>query len=115
LNSSEYPPVLDDAAAIAEYIESVTPDYEIDTEFIEEHFRGTHAVLRKLPIDSIREGNPDANLRSEAKERHYSKLNPETIPPLVVEGGTIEDGNHRYRVTKALSGTTIMVLRCRGR
>jgi hypothetical protein len=106
LLSSQYPKTLANAQAIAEYIASVSSSY-VDEEFIEEYFWGTHAILRELPIDSIKEGPADGNARSEAKERRYLKKNPETMPPLVVENGEIEDGNHRYRVSVAQGKKTI--------
>jgi GNAT superfamily N-acetyltransferase len=106
LKSSQYAPVLRNAGEIATYIATYSSD-EVDEEFIEEALRDTHAVLRELPIDSIREGDPDHNIPSKAKERQYSKLNLDTMPPIVVDNGQIEDGNHRYRVAKAAGRTTI--------
>lgn len=94
-----YAPVLKDAQEIAEYIMSTSSE-DVDGEFIEEHFWGCHATLTKVPLVDLAEGNPDGNIRSASKERKYSKMDMATIPPLVVEDGTVVDGNHRYRVAK---------------
>lgn len=95
-----YPERLDNSREIASYIESVASDY-VDTEFIEEYFFDCYASLKLVPIDELHEGNTDANIRNKSKERKYTKMNPDTIPPLVVENGEIKDGNHRYRVAVA--------------
>jgi hypothetical protein len=95
-----FAPRLNDEREIAIYIEDWASDY-VDTDMIEERFFGCHAVLKLVPIDEIKEGNPDTNIRSKAKEKRYSKLDPATIPPLVIEDGEVQDGNHRFRVAKA--------------
>jgi hypothetical protein len=73
----------------------------VDEEFMEECFRGTHAVLREIPVAELREGDSDHNIPSKAKEKRYRKLPLSTMPPLVVEDGEIQDGNHRFRVAVA--------------
>lgn len=104
--SREYPSRLEDGYEIAEYIESVSPDY-VDEEAMEEYFNGAYAELEVIPIDSIKEGNSDHNLRDEDKEKEYSKMSVETMPPIVVEGGVVVDGNHRFRVAKQLGAKKI--------
>lgn len=99
-----YPAMLNDAREIAQYIDSVASDY-VDIEMIEEYFNGAHAVLRFVPIENIHEGDKNHNIRSKSKERKYSKMDPEKIPPLVLEHGIIMDGNHRYRVAKKNGAT----------
>lgn len=96
----QYSPLLSDSREIAEYIASVASGYT-DVEMVEEHFQGCHAVLRRIPIEDIAEGNPAGNERNTRKEKKYAKMDPATIPPLVIENGTVVDGNHRLRVARA--------------
>ena len=101
-----YPAVLRDEREIAEYISSIASDY-VNEEMIEEYFHGCSAVLKLVPIADIVEGNPDANVRSARKERKYAKMDPATIPPLVIEDGEVKDGNHRLRVAQAAGATAL--------
>lgn len=95
-----YPTELADRFAIARYIvEQAVGD--IDEEFVEEYYRGAQARLRYVPIEELAEGNEAGNQRVPARERRYAKLPAATRPPLVIQHGEIEDGNHRYRVAKA--------------
>jgi len=96
----QWPKILRSAKEISDYISSQSSNY-VDKEVIEEYFSGCQAVLEELPLESIREGNPEANIRDKRKERKYTKLDIATMPPIVVENGIIQDGNHRFRVAKA--------------
>jgi len=93
-------PVLKDDWAIADYIDGISPGY-VDREFIRECFRFGVATLRMVPIDELTPGPADANVRVASRERKYAKMDPATMPPLVVQDGQIQDGGHRYRVAKA--------------
>lgn len=87
---------LGNARAIAGYIGSIAPDY-VDEELVEEYFHGCRAVLALVPIAELREGPADVNVPSKKKAAAYAKLPPETMPPLVVMNGVVEDGHHRLR------------------
>lgn len=106
----DYPQFLDDADAIAAHIASLASDY-VDENCIAEYFHGCGAMLRQVAIDDLQEGDSDTNARSRRKEQRYAKLDPSTIPPLVVdeiEGRlVIKDGNHRYRVARQLGLTHV--------
>lgn len=106
--TGKFKPVLEDNYEIASYIESIASDY-VDVEMMEEYFRGCKAVLEYVPINSIKEGHSDHNVADPKKETKYAKKSLETMPPLVVQDGVIEDGNHRYRVAKAKGATMIWV------
>lgn len=93
----QWAPVLKDHYEIAAYIESVASDY-VDREMMEEYYHGAKAVLRAIPASELTPGDADHNIPSKVKERKYAKLPVETMPPLVVQNGQIEDGNHRFRV-----------------
>jgi hypothetical protein len=101
-----YPGTLGDNVAIAKFIASLSTD-DVDEEMIEEYFCGCGAVLKLFSVDSIREGNSNYNIRSKTKERKYKKMDPRTMPPILVSDDEIEDGNHRYRVVKARGSATI--------
>jgi hypothetical protein len=88
---------LDDARAIADYIDSLTPD-GVDLEFVEELFRDGTAQLIFCPLDSLTPGHPDQNIPIPSRERKYARLPLATCPPLVIQDGEIQDGHHRYRV-----------------
>jgi len=91
--------ILTDEYEIADYIETFASDY-VDNDLLVDYFRGTRAVLRLIPIDGLKPGDPDANLRDASKERRYAKLPSESMPPLVIRNREIEDGNHRFRVAQ---------------
>jgi len=90
------PPVLRDAQEITNWIEETSSEY-VDAEVIEEYFAGCKAVLKRVPVDSIRPGNDEHHMRDPKKENRYFKMKGD-MPPIVVRDGVIEDGNHRYRV-----------------
>ena len=92
-----YPAVLRDEHEIAEYI-VIHSSSHVDEEFVEEYYKNSHAKLRLIPAAELEEGEADHNIPSKAKHRRYMKMSSETIPPLVVSDGKIEDGNHRFRV-----------------
>jgi hypothetical protein len=104
---AEWPPTLKDDWAIAEYIEATSSDY-VDEEYIREHYRGCHAVLKKVAVTDLEPGDPEHNERSEKKEKKYAKMDLATMPPLVVEDGQIMDGNHRFRVAVAKGATHVL-------
>lgn len=99
-----YPERLDDSWAIAQHIVDVSPG-DIDFDFVEQYFKGAHAALRYVPLVDLSEGNADGNQRVASKEKAYAKLPAVSRPPIVVQDGGIEDGNHRYRVAKAAGET----------
>jgi len=98
--SNKYPKILSDGYAIAEYINSISKSY-IDVEMVSEYFRGAKAILKYISINDIKEGDSDHNIVNAHKEKKYYRLSLETMPPIVIENGEIQDGNHRYRVAKA--------------
>lgn len=95
-----YPETLEDRFAIARHIVNLATG-NIDEEMVEEYYAGARGVLRFVPMAEIREGPAENNIRSVAKEKRYAKMPPQTLPPLVIQNGEIEDGGHRYRVAKA--------------
>jgi len=99
-------PVLEDSREIADHIQDTSPSF-VDHERIEEEYRGTHAVLRQLPVDSLKEGDENGNVKSSAKQARYNKKDPKEAPPIVTENGTVVDGNHRLRAAKANGEKTI--------
>lgn len=107
-NSTNFKSILKDEYEIAEYIEHYSSD-DVDFDLVVDYFRGAKAVLKIVPIDFIKEGDSDHNIRSKRKETKYKKMPLETMPPLVVENGIIMDGNHRFRVAKELGATEIKI------
>lgn len=103
--SSAYPPILEDEFAISAYITEQSPS-DVDEDLIEEYFCGAHGVLCEVPLADLEPGSLENNLPSPAKERRYARMDPNTMPPLVVEDGVVIDGNHRYRVLLARGAKT---------
>lgn len=101
-----WPKVLRDNREIASYVSELDP--RVDEEMIEEHYFGCHAVLKLIPIESVKEGPPDSNIRSASKEKKFAKMDLAKQPPILVEDGMIRDGHHRYRVAKAAGATDIL-------
>ena len=101
-----WPKVLRDNREIASYVSELDP--RVDEEMIEEHYFGCHAVLKLIPIESVKEGPPDSNIRSASKEKKFAKMDLAKQPPILVEDGMVRDGNHRYRVAKAAGATDIL-------
>ena len=95
-----YPELLVDDRAIADHIVSLSPG-EIDEEMVEECFRGCRARLSWIPIDQITPGHADTNIPNPKREAKYAKLPLQTMPPIVIDQGEIQDGNHRFRVAQA--------------
>lgn len=100
----QWPEELEDNYAIADYIESVSPSY-IDHELCAENFRDCRAELKYLPITAISDKNAAHHERIPERELEYARMNPETMPPLLIDNGVIEDGHHRFRVAKELGLT----------
>ena len=92
------PERLNDGWEIAAFIATYAL-YEIDEEFVAEQFLGKHATLQLVPVAQLREGGRDHNLQSPANELKYQKMDLRTLPPLLVEGGEVLDGNHRLRAS----------------
>lgn len=91
-----WPSRLNDARAIAEYIEQYS-SAAVDADDIEELFRGCHAVLRSLPTDRLLLGDEDHNVQSKRNQKRYDALPSATRPPVVVDNWKVMDGNHRVR------------------
>ena len=98
---------LPDARAITRYIERFAP-CDVDSGLVEEYYRGQCANLRELPLSKITLGDRDHNRRMPALEARYARKPVETMPPIVVQNGEIEDGSHRFRVAKKLKLKTIL-------
>lgn len=95
-----WPPVLADARAIAEHVVGLSPD-EVDRDMVEDAHIGLMARLVWIPMDGLEQGPPDANVADAARERAYARMHPGSTPPILVDGRSIEDGNHRHRVAVA--------------
>jgi hypothetical protein len=111
LESMQWPETLSGYELIDYVVDQSTDD--IDPEMVENYFgRDASAQLMLVPIESLREGDPDHNIPSRQKAKEYAKLDPATMPPLVVEDGKIMDGNHRYRdaVTRGLKSLWCYVI-----
>lgn len=89
-------PVLKNYREIADYIESIAGS-DVDYDSIVDYFRGAKAVLKRVALADLTQGDAASNMAVRGREAKYRKLPPETMPPLVVEGGKVVDGNHRYR------------------
>jgi hypothetical protein len=108
LKSSEYPKILEDDWAIAEYVHSVSSEKsDVSVEFVREMFRDCMAELRLMNVKDLKPGDPAHNIPDKNLEKQYLKMNPETMPPIIVENRTVMDGNHRFRVAKKLGMTQI--------
>ncbi|RYD61952.1 MAG: hypothetical protein EOP83_15835 [Verrucomicrobiaceae bacterium] len=104
----QWPKKLNDAEEIAEYIEGIA-GADVDVQWMIDYFHGGVAVLRLVDLSSLTEGDPNGNLAIPGQDDAYARMDPATMPPLVVEGGRVIDGNHRYRAAKKLGLTQVWV------
>lgn len=88
--------VLKDERAIAEYVARFSP-YDVCNEQIEELYKGCKAVLVWRALDTLTAGDHDSNLPESERQKACDALRLETMPPLLVDGDSIADGNHRFR------------------
>lgn len=102
-----FPERLNDADAIANYIAELS-DYDVDTEFVAEVFEDCCAVLAEVPVANLIEGDADHNIPDKKKQVRYNKLLADTMPPILVEDGVIQDGHHRYRAALVRGESTIL-------
>ncbi len=91
-----FPKTLPDAYAIADHIAGHSATH-VNHEQMVEYFRGAKADLKHTPLSEITPGDNDTNQPSATRQKKYAKMNPVTRPPIVVEGGKVVDGHHRYR------------------
>lgn len=90
-----------DSEGLAEYVIDLCGQ-EADPEFIRGAMEWRVGQLEWIPMDQLREGPKDTNIRSLRLEKKYSQLPIETTPPLLVdENGEVVDGNHRFRIAQA--------------
>lgn len=99
---------LKNSTEIVEFIIEFATDY-VDEDMILEYFFDCKAVLKKVPINSIKQGNLTNNSRSKKKEKEYKKLPIETMPPVIVENEVVLDGNHRLRIAKTKNQKNIYI------
>ena len=97
----QFPPILRGAREIADYCHTWAID-DMSDDMMLEYFRDCNAVLKLVPINTLQEGPPDSNISKPSKEAKYIKMNPKTMPPIIVSNGVVIDGHHRFRVAKKL-------------
>lgn len=93
-------PMLESARAIAEHVVDLSP-HEVDRGMVEDAYIGCVARLVWIPMDGLEQGPKDANVAKPTRERRYARMHAGSTPPILVDGRTIEDGNHRHRVAIA--------------
>lgn len=81
---------------IAQYIADLSP-YDVCIEQIEEQFFGCMAVLRLRAVETLKPGSAEGNMADDNRQAVCDSLPIETMPPLLVDGDCVVDGNHRLR------------------
>jgi hypothetical protein len=100
---------LKDEREIAGYIAETSSD-DVDEELIEELFRRTRAVLKRVPTSAIRPcRSSDHHVVSQRKLNEYRRLPLRTCPPLVIDKGEVVDGHHRLSVAVERKQATLLV------
>ena len=99
---------LGDNRAIADYIERLSP-YEICKEQIEDEYIGCRAVLKWRALDTLIPGEPDINIVDEARQKVCDTTDLNSMPPLLVDGDKVADGNHRLRTLRKSNKTHFWV------
>jgi hypothetical protein len=94
-------PVLD-TNELVDHIAEVSP-HKINIEATRKAFDGMSGVLTQVTTKSLKEGHKrDDVAKSQAKEADIAKLDPKTMPPLIVDNGVVVDGNHRLRAAREM-------------
>lgn len=93
---SVWPELLSDAQAVAAYVSELS-SYEVCEEQIEEQYHGCRAKLIWLELSSLALGDDDHNVREEDRQEAVDSLPVATMPPLLVEDSSLQDGYHRLR------------------
>jgi hypothetical protein len=93
----DFPLTLTNSEEIADHIEACSTEY-VDIEYIAEAFAGYGAVLRYVSMNEISSGYAENNISDPDKIASYGSLPLETMPPIVLENGVVQDGNHRHQV-----------------
>lgn len=101
-----FPETLKDENHIENYLQNLS-SYPINKKKLHVILHNTYAVLKTVPIDSIKEGPRKKNRRHPWKEVKYMHMPVDTMPPVMVWKGTVIDGNHRLRVMKKKGEKTI--------
>jgi hypothetical protein len=87
---------LRDNRAIAEYVAQWSP-YDICEEQIQDNYIGCYAALEWRAVDTLTHGNADGNQATRKRQKACDALPVDTMPPLLVDGSEVLDGNHRLR------------------
>lgn len=91
-----WPELLVDAQAVAAYVSELSP-YEICEEQIEEQYHGCRAKLTWIELSSLSLESGDHNMPSKSRQKNIDSLPVATMPPLLVDESTLQDGYHRLR------------------
>lgn len=94
--NAEWPEILKDNSAIAEYVCDLSP-YEVDAEMLEEMFHGSRARLRWVELATLILAPEESHLPSKTRQKRVDKLPISTMPPLLVCDLHLQDGYHRLR------------------
>lgn len=100
--------VLKDSDEITDFIVKFSTDF-VDEELIREYFFGCRAILKKVPVRTLKLEDPAHHTRDRKKEKFYQTLPLKTMPPLIVDDGKVVDGNHRFRVAKKKGRKWILI------
>lgn len=106
-----FAPELRGAEEVAAYLSRYTGNpNSVDPEQIENYLgRGCQFILKQVPLAWIKpDSNQDHHIRVGSRIQAYKRLDPTTMPPVLVrKNGTLIDGHHRLEVAKAKKLNTI--------
>lgn len=92
----QWSPELNDSYEIADYLESISAS-PLNWDDMVNNWKGCRAVLKRIPINEIKPTYADIHAHFPERDEAYANMDPNTMPPLIIDKGIIEDGYHRYR------------------
>jgi gamma-glutamylcyclotransferase (GGCT)/AIG2-like uncharacterized protein YtfP len=103
-----HPSTLADEIEIASWIVQHAP-HELDFETLRLLFSGRCANLKRVPLDSLREGALERFHQDPGKEMLYKDHTEDSMPPLMVIDNEVQDGHHLFRALKKKGLPSVLI------
>jgi gamma-glutamylcyclotransferase (GGCT)/AIG2-like uncharacterized protein YtfP len=103
-----HPSELGDEIEVATWIVQHSP-HTLDFETLRLLFSGRMATLKRVPLNSLKEGSLEQFHQDPGRELLYKDTLEADLPPLVVIDNVVQDGHHLFRAMKARGLPSVLV------